>query len=44
MHLDKEHIQLGSGVRNHTYFENSGSTWSELGRFVDKCHKLHVID
>ena len=29
---------------NHTYFENSGSTWTKLGSFVDKHHMLHVID
>ena len=30
MHLDKEHVQLRFGVRNHTCFENSGSTWSRM--------------
>ena len=39
MRLLKSMFTLGP-----VYFENSGAKWSKLGIFVDKHHKLHVID
>ena len=42
--VEKEHVQLRFCPQNRPYFENNGSSWTELGIFVDKHHISHVIE